>query len=124
MKNKKILVTGGCGFIGSHLSKKLSENNKVVVIDKLLHGNKLKKKFKNIKIIKGDVCDLNLLLKISKNVDVIFHLAAYLGVDFVSKNNVKTMDVEFEGTKNVCKAGLQRKHYLNLYFFLIVPQLM
>ena len=106
MKNKRILITGGCGFIGSHLSRKLSENNKVVVIDNQLHGNKIKKKYKNIKIIKGDICDLNLLHKTTKNIDVIFHLAAYLGVDFVSKNNVKTMEVEFEGTKNVCKAAI------------------
>ena len=106
MKNKRILITGGCGFIGSHLSRKLCENNKVVVIDNLLHGNKLKKKFKNIKVIEGDICDLDLLYKSTKNIDVIFHLAAYLGVDFVSKNNVKTMDVEFEGTQNVCKAAI------------------
>lgn len=106
MKNKRILITGGCGFIGSHLSRKLSENNEVVVIDNQLHGNKLEKKFKNIKIVKGDICDLNLILRISKKIDVIFHLAAYLGVDFVSKNNVKTMDIEYEGTKNVCKAAI------------------
>ena len=52
MKNKRILITGGCGFIGSHLSRKLCENNKVVVIDNLLHGNKLKKNLKILKSLK------------------------------------------------------------------------
>ena len=106
MRNKRILITGGCGFIGSHLSRELSKFNKIIVVDNFLHGNKLKEGNKNIKIIKGDICDENLLIKLSKKIDVIFHLAAYLGVDFVSKNNVKTMEVEFEGTKNVCKAAI------------------
>ena len=39
---KKILVTGGSGFIGSHLSELLAKNNKVIVLDKLIHGNKIK----------------------------------------------------------------------------------
>ena len=38
---KKFLVTGGAGFIGSHLVENLSKKNKVIVIDKLLHGNKI-----------------------------------------------------------------------------------
>ena len=57
MQNKKILVTGGAGFIGSHLSEKLSKNNEIIVLDKLLRGNKLFNKNKNIKFIYGDVKD-------------------------------------------------------------------
>jgi UDP-glucose 4-epimerase len=106
MKNKKILITGGAGFIGSHLSETLSKNNKVVVLDKLLRGNKLLNNNK-IKFIYGDVRDYSLVEKVSKGCDVIFHLAALLGVEMVSRNNILTMDTEFIGMKNVCRAALK-----------------
>ena len=103
---KKILVTGGAGFIGSHLSEKLSKKYKVVVIDNLFQGNKLKLN-KNIQLIIGDVRNKNLILKHSKGCEAIFHLAAIIGVDVVSKNKTETMSVEFEGIKNVCNAATQ-----------------
>jgi UDP-glucose 4-epimerase len=106
MKNKKILITGGAGFIGSHLSERLSKNNKVIVLDKLLKGNKILNKNKNIKFIYGDVKDYSLVLKISKGCDIIFHLAALLGVEMVAKDNVLTMDTEFIGMRNICRAAL------------------
>ncbi len=99
---KKYLITGGAGFIGSHLSEYLSIKNKVIVIDNFSHGNKIKNLNKNIKLIKGDVRDLDLIKKHSKNCSTIFHLAAILGVDIVSDKNVETIECEFEGIKNVC----------------------
>ncbi len=107
MQNKKILVTGGAGFIGSHLSEKLSKNNEIIVLDKLLRGNKLFNKNKNIKFIYGDVKDYSLVEKISKSCDIIFHLAALLGVEMVSKDNILTMDTEFIGMRNICRAALK-----------------
>jgi len=80
MKKKKIIVTGGCGFIGSHLvevlSKKLS--NDIIVIDNLSTGNiKNLIKKKNVKFIKADIfSDVNLIEKYFLNVKIVFHLAA------------------------------------------------
>ena len=105
----KILITGGAGFIGSHLSEFLSKKNQVIIIDKLSHGNKIKQINKNIKLIKGDVRDKDLMNFYSKNCSSIFHLAAVLGVDIVSKKNVETMECEFEGIKNVCIAAKKNK---------------
>ncbi len=105
----KILVTGGAGFIGSHLVEYLSKKNKVIVIDKLMHGNKIKLNSKNIQFIKGDIRDAQLVTKISKNCSTIFHLAAILGVDIVSDRNLETMECEFEGLKNVCNAAKKNK---------------
>jgi UDP-glucose 4-epimerase len=102
---KKILITGGAGFIGSHLTKYLSKKNKVIVIDNLSHGNKLEETNSNIKFVRGDIRDFNLVKYYSKNCASIFHLAAVLGVDIVSKKNVETMETEFEGIKNVCKSA-------------------
>ncbi len=106
---KKILVTGGAGFIGSQLVEHLSKKNYVTVIDNLSQGNKIKNINKNIKIIKGDVRDNKLIDYHSRNCSSIFHLAAVLGVDVVSKKNVETMECEFEGLKNVCNAAKKNK---------------
>ena len=72
----KILVTGGAGFIGSNLSRKLiNEGHEVVVLDSLLRGNKLDKDtFSKITFFKGDVRSKQLVLEASKGCDVIFHL--------------------------------------------------
>lgn len=98
---KNILVTGGAGFIGSHLSEHLSKKNKVIVIDNLMQGNKIKN-LNNIKLIKGDVRDYDLLKYYAKGCSIIFHLAAIIGVDVVSEKNLETMDVEFQAIKNIC----------------------
>lgn len=105
----KILITGGAGFIGSHLTEFLSKKNKVVVIDNLSHGNKIKNPNKNIVFIKGNVKDFDLMKYYSRNCKTIFHLAAVLGVDIVSKKNVETMNCEFEGIKNICEVAKRNK---------------
>ncbi|MFN5877337.1 MAG: SDR family NAD(P)-dependent oxidoreductase, partial [Flavobacteriales bacterium] len=86
----KVLITGGAGFIGSNLAKRLvNEGHSVVVLDSLLRGNKLDKDtYARIDFIKGDVRDLNTVINSSKNCDIIFHFAAVLGVDIVADNPV------------------------------------
>jgi UDP-glucose 4-epimerase len=108
IKNKKILVTGGAGFIGSHLVKELADNNEVVVLDNLLRGNKIPSDtFKKIEFHKADVCDLEAVLKASNGCDLIFHFAAILGVDIVADNPMETMETEVIGTQNIVKSALQ-----------------
>ncbi|OGD93678.1 hypothetical protein A2697_01680 [Candidatus Curtissbacteria bacterium RIFCSPHIGHO2_01_FULL_41_44] len=76
----KILVTGGAGFIGSNLVKTLvQKSNYVIVVDNFSQGRlenltSLKNK-KNLKIVKADILDTEKMLKASKGVDVVFHLA-------------------------------------------------
>ena len=103
----KILITGGAGFIGSNLTKRLvQEGHEVVVLDSLLRGNKLDKEtYSNITFIKGDVRDLDLVIKASAGCDLIFHFAAVLGIDIVADNPVETMDVEVIGTRNIVEAA-------------------
>lgn len=105
--NMKILITGGAGFIGSNLAKRLvNDGHEVVVLDSLLRGNKLDKDtFAKVHFIKGDVRDLDLMITASKNCDLIFHFAAVLGVDIVADNPVETMDVEVIGTRNMIEAA-------------------
>ena len=103
----KVLITGGAGFIGSNLAKRLVEDgHSVVVLDSLLRGNKLDKTtYSKIEFLKGDVRDLTTVTRASKNCDLIFHFAAVLGVDIVADNPVETMDVEVIGTRNVVEAA-------------------
>jgi UDP-glucose 4-epimerase len=105
----KILITGGAGFIGSNLTKRLAdEGHDVVVIDNLLRGNKIDANtLTKIKFVKGDVRDEQLLVELSKGCEYIFHFAAVLGVDVVADNPVETMDVETIGMRNVANACMQ-----------------
>ena len=105
----KVLITGGAGFIGSHLTAYLANNGaEVVVLDNLLRGNKIEAGIlEQITFIQGDVRDQDLVIKLAENCDYIYHLAAILGVDIVADNPVETMETEVEGTKNVVYAALK-----------------
>ncbi|MEZ4890536.1 MAG: NAD-dependent epimerase/dehydratase family protein [Crocinitomicaceae bacterium] len=102
-----ILITGGAGFIGSNLTKRLvEEGNTITVLDNLLRGNKIDSTtFEKITFIKGDVRDFDTVLNASKGCDIIIHFAAILGVDIVADNPVETMDTEVIGTRNVVLAA-------------------
>ena len=103
----RVLITGGAGFIGSNLAKRLAnDGHSVVVLDSLLRGNKLDKQtYSQVEFIKGDVRNLKTVIRASKDCDIIFHFAAVLGVDIVADNPVETMDVEVIGTRNVVEAA-------------------
>lgn len=101
-----VLVTGGAGFIGSHLVERLVQDKHcVTVLDNLLRGNKIPKRVQErITFIEGDVRDTKLVYESMKDMDVVYHFAAVLGVDVVADFPVETMDVEIIGTRNVIEA--------------------
>ncbi len=105
----RVLITGGAGFIGSHLTAFLAEQgHEVIVLDNLLRGNKIEDNIlSKITFIEGDVRNQDLVMQLSENCDQIYHLAAILGVDIVADNPVETMETEVEGTKNVVYAALK-----------------
>jgi len=104
----KALVTGGCGFMGSHLVEKLVESgHEVVVLDTLSRGNKLSRDaLKNIQLINKDMRDQTSVLKAAQGCDIIYHFAAVLGVDIVADNPVETMESESVGMQNIVNAAL------------------
>jgi len=104
----KALVTGGAGFIGSHLVSQLVDMGyDVVVLDNFRRGNKIDKNVQEkITLIEGDVRDYDTVFKASRDVDYIFHLAAVLGVDIVADNPVETMETEVVGLHNVTRAAI------------------
>lgn len=111
--NKRVLITGGAGFIGVSLAERLLRNNKVVIYDNF-HRNALRhtnlKNHKNLKVVKGDILDVKSLAKAAKGTNIIIHLASIAGVDTVLSMPVKTMEVALIGTYNALKVaeGLAR----------------
>ena len=108
----KILVTGGAGFIGSHLVERLLiDSHEVVVIDTFETGSKvnLQNILSNSKlsIVNGSILDKTLLLEVSKDVDYIFHLAAAVGVLNIVRAPLKSLYTNIRGTENVLEIADQ-----------------
>ena len=110
IKNKKIFITGGAGFIASTLIARLINENEIVVYDNFRRDTLSATEYvnhKNIKIIKGDVLDYEKLLKSVKGADIVIHAAAIAGIDTVIKSPTQTMRVNMIGTANVLEAALK-----------------
>jgi UDP-glucose 4-epimerase len=106
----RILITGGAGFIGSHLCEKYTKlGYEVICFDNFLSGNLLNVRhlldYRNFKLIKGDIRDYDSLEKISKNVDVILHLAAQIHVDRSYVEPKLTYEINVMGTQNVLEVS-------------------
>jgi nucleoside-diphosphate-sugar epimerase len=107
----KVLVTGGAGFIGSHLvDRLLAEGFEVTVLDNFWSG-----KMENIsnclnanalKLVRGDIRDIALVKKVVKDVDMVFHEAALVDVALSVKNPLLFNDVNVVGTLNLLKASV------------------
>ena len=108
IKNKRILLTGGGGFIGSKLAEMLSNDNELLIYDLLIRDSLKYKNInkKNVKLVKGDICSFEPLKKAAEDFkpQIAVHLAAVAGVDTVIHNPVKTMEVNILGTFNFVRA--------------------
>ena len=102
----KALVTGGAGFIGSHLTERLlKDGNKVAVIDNLSTGSldnmESFKSHAGFEFVKGDIRNIELMEPIVEQSDVIFHLAAAVGVRLIAEDPVHTIETNIGGTETV-----------------------
>ena len=100
----KALITGGAGFIGSHLAEQLlKDGHKVTVVDNLSTGS-----LRNIEglenhpkfdFTEGDICDAELIGKLTEQSNVVFHLAAAVGVKLIADSPVRTIETNITGTQ-------------------------
>ena len=106
----KALITGGAGFIGSHLiNKLLSENINPIVIDNLSTGDigNIDHVMHEIEFIKGDIRDESLVDKTMKNIDLVFHMAAAVGVKNILNAPTEGISTNIYGSEIVLNSALK-----------------
>ena len=106
MRNKLIVVTGGVGFIGSHIAWELVKDNEVIVIDNMYTG-----KEENVppgaKLVKADIRDYEAIAELISNADYVFHEAAQVSVVESIRDPVFTEEVNVIGTLNILRALME-----------------
>jgi UDP-glucose 4-epimerase len=107
MKNKKVAVTGGLGFIGSHLVSKLNEDNDIVIVDDQTSGNIKNLEGLDFTKIDTDFTDITQakLEMIFEDVDYVFHMAAMTSVLESVNNPLRSNEVNITGTLKVLEAA-------------------
>ncbi len=106
----RVLITGGAGFIGSHLAQYLISNgHSVDVLDNLSTGSKaniaeLESK-SGFRFYEGDIQDTRLVDKLTRDADMVYHLAAAVGVRLIAENPVQTIETNISGTQVVLEAA-------------------
>jgi len=116
--NCNVLVTGGAGFIGSHLVEKLlALGARVSVIDTMLCGNKIEhlKGNRKLSVHELDVTNTKAISPVFKDIDMVFHLAAVVGVEETQIDPLNVLNVEVIGTSNVI--ALAAKHKVKKFIF-------
>lgn len=111
ISGQRVLITGGAGFIGSHLAERLlAAGNQVVIFDNFrrnaLAGAKVDDA--GLTVVKGDVMDKAALCEAMRDCDAVVHMASIAGVDTVLRNPVKTMRIAMIGTDNALEVA--REH--------------
>lgn len=113
MKDKKVLVTGADGFIGSHLVEALVKDGAKVKALSLYNSFNNWGWLENIncrdkiEIISGDIRDPHFCLEITKDVDIVFHLAALIAIPYSYIAPDSYIDTNIKGTLNICQAALK-----------------
>lgn len=102
------LVTGGAGFIGSHLVELLlARNNRVLVIDDESTGTfenlAAVKDHPNLRVTKGTVADVDLVKRFLVGVDEVYHLAAAVGVELIAKSPIHAIETNIQPTEIILK---------------------
>jgi UDP-glucose 4-epimerase len=110
IENKTIFITGGAGFIGTTLARRLSTANRVVLFDNLArntlqHTDLLSRA--DIRLEQGDVLDAARVKQAMQGADIVVHAAAIAGIDTVIKSPIRTMEVNMLGTANVLRAAAE-----------------
>ena len=120
MSEGRALVTGGAGFIGSHLAEKLLEKGyRVHIIDDLSTGD-----FKNIAHLESDkrfeytidtILDSGIMERLVASTDLVFHLAAAVGVEYVIQYQLRSLEINLRGTEIVLEQASKLKKKVVLF---------
>jgi UDP-glucose 4-epimerase len=106
----RVFITGGAGFIGSHLCESLiDQGDEVVILDNFSTGqaSNVAQIQNKIEIHEGDIRDADLVGKLTKGSDVVLHMAAALGVNTILEKTVESISTNFTGSEVVINAALK-----------------
>ncbi len=107
----KVFVTGGAGFIGSHLVESLNAlGHDIMVFDNFSHSSTIfSKNYNNVTYIKGDILNQNLLSNSIDKSDIVIHLAAQIDVDRSINDPQETFNINVKGTENLLLSCVENK---------------
>jgi nucleoside-diphosphate-sugar epimerase len=107
-----ILITGGAGFIGTHLAERLCADGDVVLLDNFrrdsLSVTPGLRDHPNVRVVRGDVLDPESLGRALEGIDSVLHLAAIAGVSSYYRESLRTLQVNILGTANILEQAAQR----------------
>jgi len=115
LKGKRVLITGADGFIGSHLTELLFEQSCKVRALSYYNSFNYWGWLENldclpeIEVVSGDIRDSNYCIEITKDIDVVFHLAALIAIPYSYVAPDSYIDTNVKGTANICRAALTNK---------------
>ena len=111
----RILITGGAGFIGSHIAEDYQGKAEIRILDNLRSGNMRNIRDLDVEFIRGDVRDRVKLARAMEGVDYVFHLAAMIGVPESMEHPLDCIDINVNGTlmvlEEAAKAGVKKLIY-------------
>jgi len=113
IKNKRVFVTGGAGFIGSHIVESLLKNGaeSIIIYDNFSSGHmdniKNVSNDDRVEVVRGDILDIKLLKERMEGADIVSHQAAELEVSTGIQNMHHDMEINIEGTLNVLKCAME-----------------
>lgn len=108
----KVLITGGAGFIGSHLTDYyFSKGCDITVLDNLSTGNldNIKKNFNRIQFVNDDIRNSTIVNELVLQNDLILHMAAFLGVKNIMENTLEAIDCNYNGSELILKAAAKHR---------------
>jgi UDP-glucose 4-epimerase len=110
----RVLVTGGAGFIGSHLCERLlADGHTVVAVDDLSTGSKANlavvRRHSRFRFVEGSILDERLTARLVANSEFVAHLAAAVGVMLIVRSPVRTIETNIRGTEVVLEAAAKRR---------------
>jgi len=109
---KKVLITGGAGFIGSHLADRFIQvGSEVVILDNLTTGSKdnLRGHGGNAKFVLGDIRNQDLVEELVNEADLVLHMAAALGVDNIMSDTIESISTNIYGSEVVLQSASKFK---------------
>lgn len=109
---KKVLITGGAGFIGSHLADRFIQvGSEVVILDNLTTGSKdnLRGLGGNAKFVLGDIRNQDLVEELVNEADLVLHMAAALGVDNIMSDTIESISTNIYGSEVVLQSASKFK---------------